>query len=103
MMARPRSGVTPCTACNHPTRTSRASIQEFPGTRQRVRGLCRTCSELETPRPYRTAPPKPLTVRERRAQEQKLIDPADPATVASLDRFVQARNERLARMERMYR
>lgn len=97
-MARPRSGVTPCTACNYPTRTSRATIDEFPGTRQRVRGLCRTCSEQETPR----VRVKDLTVREQAALQKTVDDPASPSTLASLAHFVAARNQRLARLQRMY-
>ena len=99
-MARPKSGVTPCTACNYPTRTTRSSIQEYPGTRQRVHGMCRRCFEIKVPRQRDS--PRENAARARSAQEIE-NNPPDPVVVAGLDRFVQARNARLARWRRLNR
>lgn len=101
-MAPPKSGVKPCIndACRYPTRTGRARINEFPGTRIRMRGLCSTCAEVERPRKRES---KREYAARLRAQQEIANNPPDPAVVASLGRFVQARNERLARLERMHR
>lgn len=67
--------------------------------------MCRPCSWEETPRPSRAkeAEARRLTVREQRAAAEIESNPPDPAIVAGLDRFVQARNARLARLERTTR
>lgn len=102
-MAPPKSGVQPCSKCRYPTRTSRATLSEYPGTRKRVRDMCRPCAEREQPSPYQVkakivAGP---SQRQLRAEAQIVADPPDPATMSSLNAFVAARNARLARWKRV--
>lgn len=100
-MAPKRSGIEPCKACRYPTRTARQTLAHAPGTRKRLRGLCQPCAEKERPRP-KPDPAKTMTVREQRALQEIEDNPPDPAILASLNKFMQARNNRLARLQRMH-
>jgi hypothetical protein len=75
--------VRPCAACGRPTRPSRALITDYPGTAGRYGNRCITC--------YRN-------------NVQEIIDPhAIENTVAGLERFLAARREREAAMNRRER
>lgn len=88
-----KSGVEPCgnEHCRFPTRPRRTLLEDFPNTRQRMRGKCQKCFLTENPRAPRD-----------RGNMKPLGEP-DPALVATLAEYLRGRNAReAARARRMY-
>lgn len=91
-MPRKSRGVEPCTNddCRFPTRPQRSRLEDYPNTRQRMKGKCQRCFEKVNP-PARS-----------RDNMIPLGDP-DPHIVAGLERLMADRNRRkAAAARRMY-